>query len=86
MRVEPPSRGLLVELGPDPRAGAEGQQAYGLAAIAERHHEQPRASVLAALRVANHRTLAIINLRFLPRGGDDDRTGLRGLRAAELRA
>jgi hypothetical protein len=38
------------------------QQAYSLAAITERHHEQPRASIFARLRVAGHRASAVINL------------------------
>src|SRR5689334_6210991 len=40
----------LVQLGPDVRTGAGSQQAYGLAAAAQRQHEQPRASILTALR------------------------------------
>jgi hypothetical protein len=39
---------LLVEFGPGARARMEDQQADRLAAVAERHHEQPHAPVLAA--------------------------------------
>jgi len=45
---------FLVEFGPDARAGTKNEQTNRLAAKAERHHEQPRAAVLAALRFANH--------------------------------
>src|SRR5689334_99105 len=40
---------FLVQLGPDARAGAESQQAYGLAAVPERQHEQSCASIFARL-------------------------------------
>ena len=33
------TKGFLVELGPNPRAGAEGQQAYSLAAVTQGHDE-----------------------------------------------
>ena len=35
---------FLVQLGPDARAGAEAEQAYRLATVAERQHKQSRAS------------------------------------------
>src|SRR5258708_8364738 len=55
---------FLMQLGPDARAGAEGQQAYGLAAVPERQHEQSRASVFARLRTADHRTGAVLDPGF----------------------
>jgi len=41
------AEGLLVQLSPDARAGAEGEQTYRLAAASERQHEQSCASVFA---------------------------------------
>src|SRR5216683_1738520 len=55
-----------------------------LATITERHHEQSRASVLAAVRISHHRTRAVINLRLFSRCGQDHGGGLRLLRAAPL--
>jgi hypothetical protein len=46
---------FLMQFGPDARAGAESQQAYGLAAVPERHQEQSCAAIFARLRVADHR-------------------------------
>jgi len=43
-----PAKRFLVQLSPDARAGAEHQQPDGFSAVAQRHHEQPRAPVLAA--------------------------------------
>ena len=59
-----PAKGFLMELGPHPRTGTEDQQANRLAAVAQRHHEQPGAPVLAALLIAHHRTGAVIDLGF----------------------
>ena len=73
-----------MQLGPDARTGTEGQQAYRFAAAAERHHEQSGASIFSALWVANHRPLAVINLRFLTGWSDDHRAGLRWLGSAQL--
>src|SRR6266850_7316474 len=54
----------LVQLRPDPRAGLERQQSDRLAAVPEPQHEEPRAAVLARLRIAHHRALAVIDLGF----------------------
>src|SRR5207244_1902888 len=40
--------------------------------------------VLARLRIANHRTRAVIDLRFFSWTGEDDANGFRRLRAAEF--
>ena len=80
-----PAEGFLVQFGPDARTGTEDQQANGFAAVAQRHHEQPRAPVLAALRVAHHRTGAVIDLGFFAGCGDDHaRAGFRPLGAAQF--
>jgi hypothetical protein len=60
-----------VELGPDARTGSERQQPYCLAAIAQREHEQSGASILAALRFADHRPAAIIDLTLFSWSGVD---------------
>ena len=78
------AKGFLVQLGPDARAGAEGQQAYRLAAVAERQHEQSCASIFAGLRIADHRAGAVIDLGFFSGRGDDHRARLRCLVSAEL--
>ena len=82
--AQPPKR-ALVQLGPDLRARLPRQQPHRFARVAEREDEEPRASVLAGLRVAHHRPLAVVDLAFFAgRGGDDDaRLGRR--RAAQLR-
>ncbi len=75
---------FLMQLGPDARAGAEGQQAYGLAAVPERQHEQSRASVFARLRIADHRAGAVIDLGFFTRGGNNHRARLQWPVSAKL--
>src|SRR5271165_3731920 len=77
-----PAKGSFVQLGPDARTGAEGQQTNRLAAAAQRHHEQPGAPVLAALGIAHHGAGAVINLRLLPGCGDDHHAGFGHLGSA----
>ena len=48
-----------------------------LAAVAQRQHEQPRAPVLAGVRIAHHRAGAVIDLRFFAGCGLDDRACFR---------
>ena len=79
-----PAKGLLVQLGPDVRTGVEDQQADRLAAVAQRQHEQARAPVLAAVRIADHRAGAVVDLGLFAGGGLDHRAGFRRLAAAEL--
>ena len=79
-----PAKRFLMELGPDARAGTEYQQPYRLATVAERHHEQPRAAVLAALGFADHGASAVIDLCFFARSGDDHRPRLQHLSRAEF--
>src|SRR5260370_33207263 len=61
-----------MKLGPQARTRTPRQQAHRFAAVAESHHEQPRSAILAALRVAHHRTTAVVDLRLFPHGGQDD--------------
>src|SRR5713226_8160713 len=56
------AEGFLVQLSPDARAGAEGEQTYRLAAASECQHEQSCASVFAGLRIADHGPGAVIDL------------------------
>ena len=79
-----PAKGFLVELGPDLRTGTKDQQADRLAAVAQRHDEQPSAPVLAAFLVAHHRTGAVIDLGFFAGCGQNDANGLRGVSAAQF--
>ena len=80
-----PAKRALVQLGPDLRARAPHQEPHRFARVAERQDKQPRAPVLAGLRVAHHRAVAVIDLAFFAgrRGDHDARFGRR--RAAELR-
>ena len=84
MHAAQPAEGLLVQFGPGLRTGAEDQQANRFAAVAERQHEQPRAPVLAAVRIAHHRAGAVIDLRLFAGRGLDHRAGFRRLLAAQL--
>ena len=61
-----------MEFGPHAHTRTPYQQAYGFAAVAERQHEQPRPAILAALRVAYHRTTAVVDLRFFSCCGEDN--------------
>ena len=54
------------------------------AAVAQRQHEQPRAPVLAGLRVAHHRAVAVIDLRFFAGRGLDHHASFRRWRSAQL--
>ena len=67
----------LVQLGPDLRARLPHEQPDRFARVAERQDEEPRAPVLAGVRMAHHRAVAVIDLAFLAgrRGDDDARLG-----------
>ena len=78
-----PAKGFLVELRPDLGAGTKDQQADRLAAVAQRHDEQPSAPVLAALLVAHHRAGAVVDLGFFAGCGQNDPDALE---ASERRA
>src|ERR1700722_18781800 len=56
-----PAKSFLVQLGPCLRTGPEHQQANRLAAITQSQHKQSCAPILAALRIANHLAVAIID-------------------------
>lgn len=70
------AEGLLVEFGPDARAGLEGEQAHGLAAVAEGENKHAGAAVTARVRIADHRPAAVIDLGLFARRRDDDSAGL----------
>src|SRR6266404_350124 len=53
-----------MQFGPDTRTRTPRQQAHRFAAVAESQHEQPRPAILAAWRVAHHRTAAVVDLSF----------------------
>jgi hypothetical protein len=78
------AEGGLVQLSPDACAGTKCQQADGFPAAAQSHDEQARPPVLARLRIPNHRTLAVIDLRFFSGMGDNDAGDFGLLRAADL--
>ena len=54
-----------MEFAPNAAAGVKGEQSDAPATVAERHHEQTRAAVLAGAGIANQRALAVIDLSFL---------------------
>ncbi len=83
-RAAQSAKRLLVQLGPDPGTGSEYQQANGFPAVPQGHHEQPRAPVLAGLRVAHHGAGAVIDLAFFAGRGDDYHAGFRRGSAAQL--
>ena len=78
-----PAKRLLVELRPDPRTRLPGQEPDRLAAVAEGENEEARAAVLAGLRMADHRAVAVVDLRLLARRGEDHRMGLGRARPAQ---
>src|SRR6266851_6751889 len=73
-----------MQFGPHACARSPRQQAYGFAAVAERQHEQPRATILAILRVAHHGATALVDLRFFSGCGEDDARCFWTLRSAQL--
>ena len=76
-RAAEPTKRTLVELGPDLRARLPHQQPDRFARVAERQDEEPRAPVLAGLRMAHHRAIAVVDLAFFAgrRGDHDARLG-----------
>ena len=73
-----PAKRLLVQLGPAPSARREGQQPDALAAIAQGEDEQPRAAVLARVRMPHHRAVAVVDLALFTRGRHDHGMRLGG--------
>src|SRR5215472_11144587 len=66
---------LFMQLRPDPCTGTEHQQPHRFATVAQGEHEQPRAPVLARVRIADHRTRPIVHLALFTWLGLDDSTG-----------
>ena len=64
-RTSQPAERPLVQLSPDPRAGAGDQEPDGLARVAQRQNEEPGPPVLAGVGIADHRSVAAVDLRFL---------------------
>ena len=73
-----PAERLLVQRGPDLRARPAHQEPDGLAGVGERQDEEPCPPVLAGLGVPDHRSVAVVDLRFLSRSAGDDDPGLDG--------
>ena len=78
------AEGLLMQLGPNLRAGLEDQETDRLAAVAEGHHEQAHAAVLAAVRIASHGAGAVIHLGLFAGRGLDYGAGLFGWAAEQF--
>src|SRR5215471_16004782 len=73
-----------MQFGPGAYTRSPGQQAHGFAAVAKRQNEQPRPAILAALRIAHHRTTAVVDLPFFSRSRENDARWLRTLWSAQL--
>src|SRR5664279_1007262 len=73
-----------MQLGPDTCTRPEGQQTNTLATRAQCQYKQPRATVLAGVRIAHHRPGSVINLALLTESGLDDHTSFRRYRSAQL--
>ena len=73
-----------MQFGPDAYTRPPSQQAHRLAAVAERKYEQPCPAILATLRIAHHRTTAVVDLRFFSRCREDDACCFWTSRAAQL--
>jgi hypothetical protein len=54
----------FVQFSPDASARLKGEKAYALAAVAQRHHKESRAAVLAGLGITNTWPGTVINLRL----------------------
>ncbi len=75
---------FLVQLAPDLRARAPREQAYRLAAVAERHQKEAHPAVLARLRMAHHRTVAVVDLCLFAGLGRDHGARFGHARAPHL--
>src|SRR5215469_17268974 len=75
---------FLMQFGPDACTRAPSQQAHGLSAVTERQNEQPCPPIFAAVRIAHHRTTAVVDLGFFSGSSQDDARRFRTLRSAKL--
>ena len=73
-----------MQLGPHTRTRPEGQQANTLATTTQRHDKQPRAPILATLRIAHHRPCPVINLGLFAWPRLDDHSRFRRYCSAQL--
>src|SRR5512146_742449 len=73
-----------MQLRPYPRTRSEGQQPNTFATAAQRQYEQSRATVLARIRIAHHRSGAVIHLALFARPRLDDRPSLSRHRSTQL--
>src|SRR5260370_28125010 len=79
-----PAKCLRVKLGPHSRTRTEDQQPYRLATPAQRQNKQPRASILATIRIAHHRPRAVVNLRLFTDFVLDDHPLFRRCDSAQI--
>jgi hypothetical protein len=83
-RAREPPKSLFMQLSPGLRTGTKHQQANRFAAVAQRHHKQPRAAILASNGIADHGPSAIVNLAFFTWGGFDYRARFRRVIESQL--
>lgn len=73
-----------MELRPRLRARAPDDQTNGLARVPQREHEELGPAVLSGVRMAHHRSAAVVDLSFLAGSGRDDHAGFFRRAAAQL--
>ena len=71
------AEGSFMEFHPEARAGVEGKQTNGFAAVAQCQHEQPYSAVAATGRVTDHGAGAVVDLGLLASRSLDHYAGFR---------
>jgi len=83
-RATESAKGPLVQFGPRLRTRLPDQESYGFARVAEGEDKQTRTAKLSGLRMADHRSVTVVDLRFFYDGRRDDDARLGRGRAAQL--
>ena len=84
-RATQSTKGALMQLRPDLRAGSPGQEAHALPGVPQRQDEETRPLVFATARIAHHRPVtAVVDVAFFAGCRGDDHAGLDGWRPAQL--
>src|SRR5215510_4977107 len=73
-----------MQFGPGACTRSPCQQANRFSAVTQRQNEQPGPAILAALRIAHHRTAAVVDLRFFSRSSENDACWFRPSWSAKL--
>jgi hypothetical protein len=78
------TEGFLVQFCPSLRTGPKHQQTNRLPAVPQSEDEQSCSTILAALRIADHRALAVIDLRLFSGQSLDHGTCFRVLASVQF--